>query len=65
VKPSSQHQITQHALVQIQINLLLVHKKVFSFELNENIEASKFVIALFDLHAQFKDKKNPSEHTRK
>jgi hypothetical protein len=35
-----------------------VHKKAFSFELNENVEPSKFVVALMELHAQFKDQKN-------
>jgi hypothetical protein len=65
VKPSLQHQITQQAVVKIQRNLPLVHKKVFSFELNANIEPSKFVIALLDLHAQFKDQQNPSAPTRK
>jgi hypothetical protein len=38
---------------------------IFSFELNENIEPSKFVIALLDLHAQFKDQQNPSTYMRK
>jgi hypothetical protein len=42
-----------------------VHKKDFSFELNENIEPSKFVIALLDVHAQFKGHKKPSTSTRK
>jgi hypothetical protein len=35
VKPSLQHQITQQAVVKIQEKLPLVHKKDFSFELNE------------------------------
>jgi hypothetical protein len=65
VKPSLQHQITQQAVVQIQRNLPLVHKKVFSFELNANIEPSKFVIALLDLHTQFKDQQKPSASMRK
>jgi hypothetical protein len=65
VKPSLQHQITQQAVVKIQEKLPLVHKKVFSFELNENVEPSKFVVALMELHAQFKDQKKPSTSTRK
>jgi hypothetical protein len=52
VKPSLQHQITQQGVVKIQENLPLVHKMDFSFELNENIEPSKFVITLLDIHAQ-------------
>jgi hypothetical protein len=58
VKPSLQHHITQQAVVKIQENLPFMHKKYFSFELNVNVKPSKFVIALLDLHAQFKDKKN-------
>jgi hypothetical protein len=65
VKPSLQHQITQQAVVKIQEKLPLVHKKDFSFELNANVEPSKFVIALMELHAQFKDQKKPSTSTRK
>jgi hypothetical protein len=65
VKRSLQHQITQQVVVQIQRNLPLVHKMAFSFELNENIEPSKFVIELLDIHVQFKDQKNPSASTRK
>jgi hypothetical protein len=38
VKQSLQYQITQQAVVKIQRNLPLVHKKVFTFELNANIE---------------------------
>jgi hypothetical protein len=65
VKQSLQHQITQQAAVKIQRNLSVVHEKVFSFELNANIEPPKFVIALLDLHAQYKDQQNPVTPTRK
>jgi hypothetical protein len=65
VKPSLQHQITQEEVVQIQRNLPLVHKKEFSFELNAHIEPSKFVIALLDIHAQFKDQQKPNASMRK
>ena len=38
ITQSLQYQITQQAAVKIQRNLPLVHKKVFTFELNANIE---------------------------
>jgi hypothetical protein len=47
-------------VVKIQEKLPLVHKKVFAFELNANVEPSKFVVALMELHAQFNDQKKPS-----
>jgi hypothetical protein len=65
VKPSLQHQVTTHVVVKIQEKLPLVHKKVFSFELNENIKPSKFVVELMELHAQFNDQKKPSTSTSK
>lgn len=60
VKPSLQQQIIQQAVVKVQENLPLVHKKAFSFELNANVEPSKFVVTLMELHAQLKDKKKSS-----
>jgi hypothetical protein len=57
VKLSLQHHITQQEVVKIQEKLPLVHKKSFSFELNENVEPSKFVVALMELYSQFKDQK--------
>jgi hypothetical protein len=65
VKPSLQHQVTTQAVVKIQEKLPLVHKKVFAFELNANVEPSKFVVALMELHAQFNDQKKPSMSTSK
>jgi hypothetical protein len=58
VKQSLQYQITQQVAVKIQRNLPLVHKKVFTFELNANMEPPRFVIALLYLHAQYKDHKS-------
>ena len=52
VKPSLQHQVTKQAVVKIQEKLPLVHKKVFSFELNANVEPSKFVVVLIEKHDQ-------------
>jgi len=49
VKPYLQHQITTQAIMKIQEKLPLVHKKVFAFELNENIEPSRFFIALMEM----------------
>jgi hypothetical protein len=65
VKQSLQYQITQQAAVKIQRNLPLVHKKVFTFELNANIEPPRFVIALLDLHVQYKDQQKAVASTRK
>jgi hypothetical protein len=60
VKLSLKHQITQQAVVKIQEKLPLVHKKVFSFELNENVEPSKFVAALMELYSQLNNRKKSS-----
>jgi hypothetical protein len=65
VKQSLQYHITQQAIVKIQRNLPLVHKKVFTFELNANIEPPRFFIALLDFHAQYKDQQNAFASTRK
>jgi hypothetical protein len=64
VKPSLQHQVTAQVVVKIQEKLPLVHKKVFTFELNANVKPSKFVVALMELHAQLKDQKKPSMFAR-
>jgi hypothetical protein len=55
VKPNLQYQITAQAVKKIQEKLPLVHKKVFSFKLNENIEPSIFVVALMDICNQFNE----------
>jgi hypothetical protein len=65
VKLSLQQQVTTQAVVKIQEKLPLIHKKVFAFELNVNVEPSKFVMALMELHAQFKDQKKPSSSASK
>jgi hypothetical protein len=38
-------------MVKNQEKLPLVHKKVSAVDLNENVEPSKFVVALMELHA--------------
>ena len=43
VKQSLQYQITQQVALKIQRKLPLVHKKVFTFELNANIEPPGFL----------------------
>jgi hypothetical protein len=55
VKPNLQYQITTQAVKKIQEKLPLVHKKVFAFELNKNIEPSRFVVALMDMCTQFNE----------
>jgi hypothetical protein len=42
-----------------------VHKKVFTFELNVNTEPPTFVLALLDLHAQYKDQQKTIASMRK
>jgi len=49
LKPNLHYQSTSQVVKKVQENLPLVHKKVFSFELNENIEPSRFVIALMEM----------------
>jgi len=51
--------------VKIQEKLPLVHKKVFAFELNANVEPSKFVVELMELYAQFNDEKMLSTSSSK
>jgi hypothetical protein len=51
LKPNSQHQATAQAVIKIQEKLPLVHKKVFSFELNENVEPFIFVASLMEMCA--------------
>ena len=60
VKPILQHQITTQAIMKIQEKLPLVHKKVFAFELNENIEPSRFSIALMEMCTQFNEQMKAS-----
>jgi hypothetical protein len=60
LKPSLQHQITAQTVMKIQEKLPLVQKKVFSFELNENIEPSRFVIALMEMCTQFNEQSKAS-----
>ena len=61
VNPTLQFQITSQAVNKIQEKLSLVHKKVFSFELNENIEPSRFVVDLMDMCTQFNEQRKASE----
>jgi hypothetical protein len=65
VKPNLQHQITAQAVKKIQEKLPLVHKKVFAFELNENIEPSRFVVALMEMCTQFNEQRKASTSGRK
>jgi hypothetical protein len=65
VKQSLQYQNTQQAAVKIQRNLPLVHKKDFTFELNVNTEPPRFVLALLDLHTQYKDQQKTVASMRK
>jgi hypothetical protein len=65
VKPNLQHQITSQAVKKIQEKLPLVQKKVFAFELNENIEPSRFVVALMDMCTQFNEQRKTSTSGRK
>jgi hypothetical protein len=65
VKPNLQYQITAQEVKKIQEKLPLVHKKVFSFELNENIEPSRFVVALMDMCTQFNEQRKASASGRK
>ena len=53
VNPNLQYQIRAQEEKKIQEKLPLVQKKMFSFELNEKIEPSRFVIALMDMCTQF------------
>jgi hypothetical protein len=55
IKHNLQCQITQQVAVRVQKNLPLVHRNNFNFELNFNIEPPKFVVALLNLHTQYKD----------
>jgi hypothetical protein len=48
VNPSSQFQVTVQEVNKIQEKLPQIQKKMFSFELNERIEPSRFVVALMD-----------------
>jgi hypothetical protein len=65
VNPSLQYQITVQEVNKIQEKLPLVQKKMFSFELNEKIEPSRFVVALMDMCTQFNEKRKASVAGRK
>jgi hypothetical protein len=57
VEPKLQHQVIAQAIRKIQEKLPVVHKRMFAFELNENIEPSKFVVEIMDMCDQFNEKK--------
>jgi hypothetical protein len=65
VKHNLQCQITQQVAVRVQKNLPLVHRKDFNFELNVNTEPPKFVVALLNLHTQYKDQQKTVASTSK
>jgi hypothetical protein len=48
VNPSSQFQATAQEVKRIQENLPQVERKLFTFEVNETIEPSRFMIELLD-----------------
>jgi len=55
VKHNLQCQITQQVATIVQNHLPLVHRKAFNLELNVNTYPLKFVVALLNLHTQYKD----------
>jgi hypothetical protein len=65
VNPSLQYQVTVQEVNKIQEKLPLVQKKMFSFELNEKIEPSRFVVALMDMCTQFNEQRKASVAGRK
>ena len=60
LEPILQHQITAQTVMNIQDKLPLVQRKVFSFELNKNIEPSRFFIALMEMCTQFNEQTKAS-----
>ena len=48
VNPSSQFQGTIQEVNKIQQKMPQIQRKLFSFEVNENIDPSRFVVALMD-----------------
>jgi hypothetical protein len=65
VNPSLQYQITVQEVNKIQEKLPQVQKKMFSFELNEKIEPSRFMVALMDMCTQFNEQRKVSVAGRK
>jgi hypothetical protein len=65
VNPNLQYQIIAQSVKKIQEKLPLVHKKVFSFELNEKNEPSRFLVALMDMCTQFNEQRKSSASGRK
>jgi hypothetical protein len=55
VNPSLHYQITVQEMNKIWEKLPHVQNKMFSFELNENIEPLRFVVALMDMCTQFNE----------
>ena len=48
VNPSSQYQVTVQEVNKIQEKLPQIQKKMFTFELNERIEPSRFMVEFMD-----------------
>ena len=48
MNPSSQFQATTHEVKKIQEKMTHVERKLFTFEVNEKIEPSRFVVELLD-----------------
>jgi len=65
VKLKLQHKVTTQAIKKIQEKLPLVHKRMFSFKLNENIEPYKFMVALMGMCDHFNEQKKTSTCTSK
>jgi hypothetical protein len=60
VKPNLHYQITSQVVKKIREKLPLVKKKVFAFELNKNVEPSRFVVALMDMCTHFNEQRKAS-----
>jgi hypothetical protein len=52
VSPSSQFQATSQEVKRIQETLPQVERKLFTFEVNETIDPSRFVVQLLDICIQ-------------
>jgi hypothetical protein len=48
VNPSSLYQVTVQEVNKIQEKIPEIQKKIFSFELNERIKPSRFLVVLMD-----------------
>jgi hypothetical protein len=65
VNPSSQYQVTVQEVNKIQEKLPQIQNKMFSFELNERAEPSRFVVTLIDMFTQCNEQRKVSIARRK